>query len=116
MVEGAPFTWTQRVKPGSVLEKEATTWAERNGWFSFKVEKTSKRGIPDRYYLKNGRTVLVEFKGPRETIKPQQEKRMKDIVAHGGEAWVCRSIEYFQIRMSVSPRRDHGQTEFRRAA
>lgn len=89
-----------RSKPGSAVEKKATEWAVDQGWWSYKVERANKRGIPDRVYLRNGKWVLVEFKGPREAVRPAQEKRIAEIVSNGGQAWVCRDLETFKQRMA----------------
>lgn len=86
-------------KPGSVLEKKATEWAEKQGWFSFKIEKANKRGIPDRFYARDGKVVLVEFKGPREAVRPAQERRIAELISQGIVAWICRDMESFQERM-----------------
>jgi hypothetical protein len=81
-------------------------WAENQGWFSFKVAKSNKRGVPDRFFARddelfNGRrrVVLVEFKGPKELVKEQQQRRIKELRKAGVEAWVCRSEIDFKKRM-----------------
>lgn len=88
-----------RAKPGSVVEKAATKWAEEQGWFSFKIERANKRGIPDRFYARKGVVVFVEFKGPREVIRPAQERRIAELVSQRIVAWVCRDLETFKERM-----------------
>lgn len=99
-VDGDPFGgFGPRVKPGSKIEKDATSWAEKQGWWSIKIAKTNKRGVPDRFYMKDGNPVFVEFKGPRETVKEQQKRRIAEIIKAGGEAWACRSLTYFKARM-----------------
>lgn len=99
------FSPVAKIKPGSRVEKEATKWAEERGWFSFKIEKANKRGVPDRYYSRihpesfRTQVVFVEFKGPRETVSEQQERRIKDLIKSGVSAWVCRDLAEFKKRM-----------------
>lgn len=99
------FSPVAKAKPGSRIEKEATKWAEEQGWFSFKIEKANKRGVPDRFYSRihpatfRTQVVFVEFKGPRETVSEQQKRRIKDLSKSGVSAWVCRDLTDFKFRM-----------------
>jgi hypothetical protein len=90
---------SKRSHLGSVIEKKATKWAEDQGWWSYKVASSNKNGIPDRVYLRDGKWVLVEFKGPVEVVSGPQERRIGEIVTHGGIAWVCRDLGTFMQRM-----------------
>ena len=84
---------------GSEIEKGATKWAKEQGWFSFKVAMTNKRGVPDRFYSRNGKAVFVEFKGAFEVVSEPQKRRIREIVASGLDAWVCRDLADFKWRM-----------------
>ena len=43
---------------------DAHKFAERRGWFTFKVESPTFNGLPDRCYIRRGRVVWVEWKRP----------------------------------------------------
>lgn len=75
------------------IERPASEYAEKRGWFEVKVMQTSKRGFPDRYYVRNGRTILVEYKAPGEVPSPQQARRHRELREHGAEVFVIDSLE-----------------------
>lgn len=63
--------------------------AERDGWLCHKVKIIGKRGSPDRWHFKRGRTVLIEYKRIGEVPTGQQNKRHKEFRAAGIEVFVC---------------------------
>lgn len=75
------------------IERPASEYAERRGWFEVKVMQTSKRGFPDRYYVRKGRTILVEYKAPGEEPTVQQARRHRELRAHGAEVFVIDNLE-----------------------
>lgn len=74
------------------IERPACEFAERRGWFEFKIEKASKNGIPDRFLARRGRVILVEFKAPLEEPSKQQLKRHRELRAHGVEVFVIDNL------------------------
>lgn len=50
--------------------------------------KTSTDGFPDRFYAKNGRVVLIEFKRDGKEPTPIQYQRIKELQNAGVEAYV----------------------------
>lgn len=78
----------------SELQRNAYNYALSRGWFAEKVMRTRRRGFPDYYFLRDGRTVLMEFKrSPDEEPTAQQLKRHKEIREHGGEVFVVDTLE-----------------------
>lgn len=75
------------------IERPASEYAERRGWFEIKIEKASKRAFPDRYYVRKGRTILVEYKAPGEGPTEQQAKRHRELRAHGAEVFVIDNLD-----------------------
>ena len=67
------------------IERPAIKYAEMRGWFQCKFVAPGLRGMPDRYFLRDGRTVLAEFKSPGEKPSRQQAMRHREIRSHGGE-------------------------------
>lgn len=46
------------------IETEVCRHALATGWIHYKFAPTSSRGAPDRVFLKNGKTIFIEFKAP----------------------------------------------------
>lgn len=61
---------------------------ERDGWFVVNLIKTSKNGIPDLMALKDGKAKFIECKEVRDTLKPLQAYRIKQLNEMGFEAYV----------------------------
>lgn len=61
---------------------------EREGWYVINLIKTSKNGIPDLLALKNGVAKFVECKEVKDTLKPLQAYRLKELNQLGFEAYV----------------------------
>lgn len=75
------------------IERPASDYAELRGWFEVKIMQASKRGFPDRYYVRDGRTVLVEYKAPGEAPSRQQVRRHHELREHGAEVHVIDNLE-----------------------
>ncbi len=65
---------------------------ENEGWFVINLIRTSKNGIPDLLCLKDGKAVFIECKEKKDTLKPLQEFRIKQLKEIGFEAYVDKSI------------------------
>lgn len=63
------------------------------GWLVVKIEKASPNGFPDRMYFKNRRTVIIEWKKPGGTIRPQQKLRIGELMDRGIEVHVIDNID-----------------------
>lgn len=63
--------------------------AESDGWLVHKVKIIGKRGAPDRWHFKLGRTVLIEYKKLGLDATAQQKKRHREFAAAGIECHVC---------------------------
>lgn len=77
----------------STEEREANKAAKKRGWIAEKLQSLSRNGWPDRFYLKDGRHIFVEWKNPDDMSEPteQQAKRHREIRAAGGEVYVWRT-------------------------
>lgn len=76
------------------LERNHRNVARRAGWFVEKIMLTARGGFPDRFYAKDGRVVLIEWKRPGQVPKPQQRLRHKELRAAGVEVYVVDSTAY----------------------
>lgn len=46
------------------IEESVSAFARQNGWFTRKMQWIGRHGAPDRFFAKDGKVVLVEFKAP----------------------------------------------------
>lgn len=71
----------------SVYEKLACDAAEADGWIVRKLQWIGRRGGPDRFFLKGGRIVLMEFKRPGKKVEEGsvQQKEIERLIAAGAE-------------------------------
>lgn len=77
----------------SDIEKRVRTWAEAHGWWQFKIMRASKRGVPDRFFVRRGRVVFIEMKRDGKEPTLQQQIRMAEMRAHGLEVYWCDTAE-----------------------
>lgn len=77
----------------SGVEKPVCEFARGNGWLVRKVACIGRRGFPDRFFVKDGRVVLVEFKRPKKTAGVQQAREHNRLRKHGIEVYVIDDPE-----------------------
>ena len=75
------------------LEAADRKAATKAGWFVEKIMKTGRNGFPDRFYAKDGRVLLVEWKKPGGRLSDQQLLRIDQLRAAGVEVHVCDNLE-----------------------
>lgn len=76
----------------SAVERRHRQDAVLAGWFVEKIERTSRGGFPDRFYAKDGRVVLMEWKRLGGRVSPQQFLRHQELRAAGVEVHVVYTI------------------------
>jgi len=79
-----------------VIESMSAKWATSQGWLTYKFVSPAQRGVPDRVFIKGGRVVFIELKTKTGVVGKLQQYVMDDMVAHGAEVHVCRSVEEVQ--------------------
>jgi hypothetical protein len=72
----------------SAIEDLVCDDAEADGWYVNKLKWIGKRGALDRFFAKNGRVVLIEFKRPGGKTSAGQERELKALQAAGVECHV----------------------------
>jgi hypothetical protein len=77
----------------SEVERPACVYAKSRRWLTEKIAHAGRRGFPDRYFLRDGITILIEFKRPDEEPTTQQLKRHKEIREHGGTVYVVDNLD-----------------------
>lgn len=61
---------------------------EADGYMVVNLIRTNKSGITDLMALKNGKAVFIESKEAKDTVKPLQEYRMRELTAQGFQCYV----------------------------
>lgn len=72
------------------LEDRAVAWAQERGWFVRKVSwGINRRGAPDRVFIKDGRTIWIEFKKRGGSLAALQVREKNALIAAGAEWHFC---------------------------
>lgn len=82
------------------VEKPCCDWATRNGWLTYKFQSANNRGVPDRIFIRDGKTVYVEFKRPNLQPSKLQEAVHKKMREHGATVYVIDDIDTFKEVMA----------------
>jgi hypothetical protein len=77
----------------TVIEQAVCEHAEKAGWLVRKVVYAGRRGAPDRWFLKDGRLVLIEFKRPGRSLDAHQQREHERLTRAGFTVHVIDSIE-----------------------
>ena len=87
----------------SSIEDLVCDRAEADGWLVRKLSWVGRRGGPDRFFLKNVRVVLMEFKDHDRGVEGQQSKEIQRLIDHGAEIYVTsnprQALRYLGIRL-----------------
>lgn len=62
-----------------------------DGWIARKLKWIGRRNGPDRFFAKDGRVVLMEFKRPGESARTGQDKEITALSEAGVEVHVVDS-------------------------
>lgn len=75
------------------IEKKGCEYAFKRGWLEFKTVSPSRRGFPDRTYIRRGSVIFVEWKRADEDATVQQKKLHKEMRKHGAVVYVINNLE-----------------------
>ena len=76
---------------------------EADGYYTVKLMKTNKNGIPDLIAIpKNSDVVFIEVKRPGKEPRPLQKFRIKELINHGIKAitYTGEDQEYRDIKVN----------------
>ena len=78
------------------LENLCIRYARERGWFVLpKFETNGGTGVPDRLFIKESRTVFIEFKVFGGVLSKQQEFWGEQLKSQGVEWYVCFTFQEF---------------------
>lgn len=76
-----------------VIEQKVCDHAEANGWLVRKAVYAGRRGSPDRWMMRGGRLLLIEFKRPGQHPDAQQAREHDRLRAAGFPVHIVRTVE-----------------------
>lgn len=80
--------------PEATIERQLCREAKAAGWKVYKLVFVNVRGAPDRWFGKDGSSVLIEFKDLGEEATPQQLRRHRELREYFGiETHVCDTLD-----------------------
>lgn len=74
------------------IEKPAVKYAESRGWKVRKVRWLCRRGAPDRFFVRRGRIIFIEFKAPDEPLDTHQQIEIAELRLEGIEVFVVDNL------------------------
>jgi hypothetical protein len=69
------------------VESRSCDIAMANGWFRRKLSSPNDRGIMDRFFIKEGRVVFIEYKRAGKFPTMLQRQVAAEMLDHGAEIW-----------------------------
>lgn len=84
------------------IERKHLEIARANGWVVEKIERTGRGGFPDRFYAKQGRIVLLEWKRPGQRLSKQQELRHRELKDAGVEVYTVYSLSEAELKLQMT--------------
>lgn len=77
----------------SNIEMNVSKYACNTGWWTSKFTSPSRAGVPDRIFIKNGKTLFIEFKATGEKPRKLQLEIMKQMREKGAIVYVVDDIQ-----------------------
>ena len=75
------------------VERKVCLYAEKRGWLVRKFTSPSRRSVPDRILMKDGKAIFIEFKAPGRKPTDLQKLEHERLRAHGMTVHVIDNIE-----------------------
>tara|TARA_R110000868_G_scaffold256222_1_gene512928 strand:+ start:685 stop:960 length:276 start_codon:yes stop_codon:yes gene_type:complete len=76
----------------STIEKAVCSYAKSKGCLILKLAGMNQRGQPDRMFIRDGKSLFIEFKSPGKNPTALQIKWLLDLTTQGMNAMWCNSI------------------------
>ncbi len=86
------YTTDETKLPEKKVESKACDVAKANGWFRRKISSPSDKGIMDRVFVKDGRTVWIEYKRVGKEPTGLQCDVALQLLDHGAEVWWTNTV------------------------
>lgn len=75
----------------SEVESKAVVYGKKRGWWTRKI--IGADGEPDRVFIRNGRTIWIEFKRPKNAKHAANQKEcMEQMLEAGAEVFLCDDL------------------------
>jgi hypothetical protein len=87
----------KRAQLEAEIEQKHCKLAKDAGWVVEKIMRTGRGGFPDRFYAREGRVVLIEWKKPKGRVSAQQLLRHRELRNAGVEVHVVYSLAQAEL-------------------
>lgn len=77
--------------------------AENQGWFCRKIVWPGHKGAPDHVFIKDGRTVWIEFKKPGGEARVLQKRKHEEMRRAGAEVHVVDTVAAGMRVLALTP-------------
>ncbi len=77
----------------SQIEQTAVKKAREAGWLALKFQSPGNTGVPDRLFIKEGRTVFIEFKKDGGRLTELQKAQIRRLRSFGAEVYICYTVD-----------------------
>lgn len=77
----------------SYIESTVTHYAVGRGWLSRKLQWIGRNGAPDRFYVRKGKVIFVEFKATGKFPRPDQRLEHERLRGQGMEVHVIDNLQ-----------------------
>ncbi len=93
-----------RAPKESEIQAAVRDWLRWHKWLVIRNHQTlgSHKGLSDLVAVKGGRVLWIEVKRPGGELRPDQERFRDEILAHGGEYLVARSVEDVETYLKLT--------------
>lgn len=77
------------------IQQDVREYLQWRGWYVIRNQQSlgSHRGLADLTAIKDGRVVFIEIKTPEGRLSRHQRNFRDEILSHGGEYIVIRSLD-----------------------
>lgn len=70
--------------------------AKKRGYLTFKFTSPNNKGVPDRIFIRDGKTFFIEFKAPGKVPSMLQNYIISLMELHGADVFVVDQIEQLE--------------------
>lgn len=75
------------------IQKTIVSYLKSRNIVAYKIDSTSRRGLPDLLCVGHGDVFMIEVKTEKGRLSKLQVHAHKEITEHGGKVFVARNIQ-----------------------
>lgn len=90
---GKDFEYVTYHSEAAGVEQPAMAFAKKAGWTERKLKWGDRGDAPDRFLIRRGRIILIEFKAEDGSLSKGQKIEFEELRAAGAEVFVVDNLE-----------------------